>query len=190
MTTFDQIMYEFLYRISKPRWDDGIIPAQVSQLATRDGKTGKVIELGCGTGTLSIYLAQQGLDVIGVDISSTAIRQAREKASRAELKPEFILRDATHLDMLRGPFDIALDVGCFHAMSGAATQNRYALELTRLTEPGSTFLMWGMDHRPRSLGLLSPDKVEKTFAPGFILERVEPSQFHGRLSKWYWMKRQ
>jgi cyclopropane fatty-acyl-phospholipid synthase-like methyltransferase len=181
--------YELMYRISKPRWDTGSVPAQVTQLASRKGKTRNAIDLGCGTGTHSIYLAQQGFSVIGIDISPTAIQRAQKKASDAGVKPEFIIHDVTRLDFLKGPFDIALDVGCFHGMNSAA-QQRYALELTRLMQPGSTLLMWGMD--PRKLGLVSltPDEVEKTFTPGFRLERVEPSQVNQRDGKWYWLNRQ
>ncbi|MGD0575237.1 MAG: class I SAM-dependent methyltransferase [Anaerolineales bacterium] len=188
MAAIDRIIYELIYRISKPRWDDGTIPSQVAQLASNKGKTRNAIDLGCGTGTHSIYLSQQGFAVIGVDISPTAVRQAQEKASRAGVEPEFVVHDVTCLDFLPGPFDIALDVGCLHGLS-IAGQRRYALELTRLMQPGGTLLVWGVDPRPLGSGL-SPDAVETAFKPGFRLERVEPSQLHQRQSKWYWLYRQ
>lgn len=181
--------YDLMYRISKPRWDTGTVPSQVTQLASHQGKTRNAIDLGCGTGTHSIYLAQQDFSVIGVDISPTAIQRAQQKASKAGVKPEFIVHDVTRLDFLNGPFDIALDVGCFHGMNDAGHQ-RYALELTRLMRPGSTLLIWGMDPRPLGLVNLIPDEVEKAFAPGFRLERVEPSQVNQRDGKWYWLNRQ
>lgn len=140
MAAIDRMIYELTYRISKPRWDDGSIPSPVAQLASNSGKSRNAIDLGCGTGTHSIYLAQQGFAVIGVDISPTAIRQAQEKASRAGVKPEFVVHDVTRLDSLPGPFDIALDVGCLHGL-GASGQQRYVLELTRLMQPGGTLLV-------------------------------------------------
>ena len=151
----------------------GAFHFEVTQLASLKRKTRNAIDLGCGTGTHSIYLAQQGFSVIGVDISPTAIQHGtQKKASQAGVKPEFIVHDVTRLDFLSGPFDIALDVGCFHGMNAAGHQ-RYALELTRLMQPGSTLLVWGMDPRPlKSSFSLSPDEVEKTFTPGF---RLEPS---------------
>jgi 2-polyprenyl-3-methyl-5-hydroxy-6-metoxy-1,4-benzoquinol methylase len=187
VAAIDRLMYELIYRISKPRWDDGSIPAQVAQLASRRGKTGKALDLGCGTGTHSIYLAGQGFNVTGVDISPTAIHQAQKKASHSGRSPEFIVHDVTRLDFLTGPFDIALDVGCFHSV-GAAGRLRYASELTRLIQPGGTLLLWGMD--PRSLGFgITPEGVKKSFSPGFKLELVESSLLHTRPSKWYWLKR-
>jgi 2-polyprenyl-3-methyl-5-hydroxy-6-metoxy-1,4-benzoquinol methylase len=187
MATLDRIMYDLMYRISKPRWDDEKIPPQVEKLSSRVGKTGAAIDLGCGTGTQSIYLAQKGLAVTGVDISPTAIRQAVKKASRAGVKPEFIVHDVTSLNFLRGPFDIALDMGCFHGLSNTGRQ-RYALGLTRLMRPGGVLLIWGMDPRPLGIGLTSAE-VEKTFTSGFRLESVEPDQLHQRQSKWYWLFR-
>ena len=188
MAVIDQVLYELMYRISKPGWDDSNVPPQVAHLASHSGKTRKAIDLGCGTGTHSIYLAQQGYSVVGVDISPTAIRRAQQKTAQAEVKPEFVVHEVTSLDFLGGPFDIALDVGCFHGLN-VAGQARYAAEITRLLQSGSSFLLWGMDDRPLGLGLLSPDLVEKIFRPGFKLSQVEPSQMHGRQSKWYWLER-
>ncbi|HVP20770.1 MAG TPA: class I SAM-dependent methyltransferase [Anaerolineaceae bacterium] len=187
MAIIDRIMYEVLYRVSKPRWDDNQIPPQVVQLVSNRGISGNAIDLGCGTGTHAIYLAQRGFTVTGIDGSKTAIRQAEEKASRAGVKPEFIVHDVTRLDFLGGPFDIALDVGCLHGLR-AAEQMRYALELTRLMKPGSTLLVWGMDPQPMGPGL-TPERVERIFVPGFKLERIENVQLHRRASKWYWLKR-
>ncbi len=188
MTVIDQMMYDLMYRVSKPGWDDDSIPDQVVQLALRKGKTGRALDLGCGTGTHSIYLARQGFSVTGLDLSPTAIRRAQNKADVAGLKPQFMVHDVTRLDFLDGPFDIALDVGCFHALNTAG-QQRYASQIYWLMQLGSTLLLWGMDDRPLGLGHFSPEFVEKAFEPGFRLERVEPSQLHDRPSKWYWLER-
>ncbi len=188
MSVIDRIMYELAYRISKPRWDDDQIPPQVAQLVSDNGYTGNVIDLGCGTGTHSIYLAQQGFNVTGIDISQTAIQRALEKASQAGVKVEFIVHDVTRLDFIRGLYDMALDVGCLHGL-GASDQQRYALELTRLMHSASTLLVWGMDSHPMGFGL-TPEGMERIFAPGFKLERIENVQLHRRLSKWYWLKKQ
>jgi len=180
-------MYDLIYRTTQPRWDDGNIPPQVVQLASRSGKVRNAIDLGCGTGTHSIYLASQGFAVVGVDSSPTALRKARVKAARAGVNLEFMLHDVTRLDFLRGPFDIALDVGCLHGLSPAG-RRCCAQELSRLMPPRGTLLIWGGD-RAAGFGL-APGEVEKTFAPGFRLERVEPGHIHGRQAKWYWLRRQ
>jgi SAM-dependent methyltransferase len=187
MVAIDKVMYELIYRISKPNWDDGEVPPQIIQLASETGEPGKVLDLGCGTGTHSIDLAQRGFAVTGIDVSPTAIRRAREKASRAGVNPEFIVGDVTRLDFLPGSFDIALDVGCLHGLN-ASGQERCARELTRLMKAGSVLLVWGMD--PQHSGMsLTPNKMQRIFAPGFQLERVESVKLHRRPSKWYWLRR-
>ena len=185
MTDAGQLMYEMIYRMSTPRWDDGEIPPQVAQLACQPGKTRRAIDLGCGTGTQSIYLAQRGFTVTGVDSSPTALQKARQKAAAAGVDAEFVLRDITRLDGLAGPFDIALDIGCLHGLNPSSRQ-RCAEELSRLMPPGGTLLIWGGE---RSFGFgWRPGEVEKTFAEGFRLLRSEASNLHGRQARWYWLK--
>lgn len=187
MAAIDRIFYEIAYRISRPRWDDGQIPPQLTQLISKADRGAKALDLGCGTGTHSIYLAKQGLTVTGIDASETAIRRAREKASQAGVRPELVIHDVTHLDFLHGPFQIALDVGCLHGLRPAEKQ-RYATELARLMPIGGTLLVWGME--PQSMGIgLTREMMEEVFEPAFKLDRVEDVQFHGRPSKWYWLAR-
>lgn len=188
MSAFDRIMYELIYRFSKPRWDNDQIPLQVAQLASEKRHIGKALDLGCGTGSHSIFLAQQGFTVTGIDISPTAIRLAREKALQAAVKAEFIVQDVTRLDLLHGPYDVALDVGCLHGLN-AAGQQRYAAGLPRLLPSSGILLVWGMD--PQGMGLgLTPERLEKLFRTAFKLERMEEVLLHRRPSKWYWLRRQ
>jgi uncharacterized protein (DUF111 family) len=49
-------------------------------------RVGRVLDIGCGTGTNVLYLAEKGFDVSGVDISKVAIRRAAAKAGKRDLK--------------------------------------------------------------------------------------------------------
>ena len=53
-----------------------------------------VVDLGCGTGTLSVLLAQAGYDVRGVDLSGQMIAAATRKAAAAGVSVAFELGDA------------------------------------------------------------------------------------------------
>lgn len=57
---------------------------------------GKVLDLACGTGRLTIPLAQRGLQVTGIEISEPMLKRAQEKA--AGLKIKWLLGDITHFD--------------------------------------------------------------------------------------------
>ncbi|MBT9316201.1 class I SAM-dependent methyltransferase [Leptothoe spongobia] len=82
-------------------------------------KTGKLLELGCGAGNISIKFAQLGYDVTGVDIASTAINWAIENAAKADVDIAFLLNDVLTLsDIEDESFDLALDGHCFHCIIG------------------------------------------------------------------------
>lgn len=193
--------FDFQYRFSKPPWDSGITPPEVTALIESGSIQGRALDLGCGTGTNSIYLAQHGLSVVGVDFSPKAIAIARDKARRAGVAIEFHVADVTRLDSLgvREPFDYVLDLGCFHAIDETG-RARYAEQLARLTRPGSVFMLYAFSPRPagapsrgvqlRSAGV-TPEQAQQTFAPHFVAERIERGADRGaRVSAWYWFKRQ
>ena len=79
-----RMLYRQMYRFGAPRWDTNITPPEV--VAVIEGAAplpaGRALDLGCGTGTNVIYLAQHGWETIGVDFSPVAIQQARQKAKQ------------------------------------------------------------------------------------------------------------
>ncbi len=77
-------------------------------------KQGKVLDLCCGAGTNTIYLAQSGFDVIGTDISPTAIKIARKKAEQAHVDIKFMVQSFLNLPFKAEEFDFVFDMGCFH----------------------------------------------------------------------------
>lgn len=66
-----------------------------------EGKTGKVLDVGCGTGRLSIFLTKKGYNVIGIDASEEMLRIARYK--NKEVK--FVKGDAMNLPFPEKEFD-------------------------------------------------------------------------------------
>lgn len=191
--------FDFTYRFSTPPWDSNVTPPEVVALVTSGGIAGRALDLGCGTGTNSIYLAQHGFAVVGVDFSPKAIATARAKARRAGVAVEFHVSDVTRLDFLREPFDLVLAIGCFHSL-GAAQRAQYAEMAARLTRAGGVFLLYAFSPRPagerghlirlRSVGVL-PTEVQRIFGQRFTLTRIEHGSDHGeRASAWYWFSRQ
>lgn len=68
----------------------------------------KLADLGCGTGSLSVLLAESGAKVVGVDLSSAMIIEAERKARGAGLSVEFHVGDASDPDLPDGSFDVVL----------------------------------------------------------------------------------
>lgn len=75
----------------------------------------KTIDLGCGTGNYSVYLASIGFDVTGIDISPTAIKIAKEKAQKKGIKCNFFVADVLgNFNELKSKFDFAYDWELLH----------------------------------------------------------------------------
>ncbi|MEO8184856.1 MAG: class I SAM-dependent methyltransferase, partial [Deltaproteobacteria bacterium] len=121
--------FDRAYRAPLTLWGDLRIPPEVAALV-RSGAPRGVLELGCGIGRFSRYVARQGPRTIGVDFSSVAISKARASVREGEANVEFHVGDVTALGGIAGPFDRAFDVGCFHCLD-ASQQARYACEVAR-----------------------------------------------------------
>ncbi len=68
----------------------------------------RVADLGCGTGTLSVLLAEQGYDVQGVDLSGQMVAAARAKVAAAGLDVTVVRGDAGAPPLRPGSFDVVL----------------------------------------------------------------------------------
>jgi ubiquinone/menaquinone biosynthesis C-methylase UbiE len=91
-----------------------------------------IIEFGCGQGHLATHLFGCGYRYLGVDISESAILQAREKTG-AKGQKAFLVADVT--DLLQVPdnsFDIAIDNQCFHMLVTDEDRKKYLAEVKRV----------------------------------------------------------
>jgi SAM-dependent methyltransferase len=84
----------------------------------------RVVDLGCGTGTLAVLLAEDGHDVTGVDLSPRMIRRARAKARAAGAPARFAIGDASRPALTRGAFDVVLARHVVWALPDAAASLR------------------------------------------------------------------
>lgn len=178
--------FDRAYRAPVTFWGDIRIPDEVKALGTK-GAPNSSLELGCGVGRFTRYMAQKGLRATGIDFSPVAIEKAKARVAGDAVRPEFLVGDVTHLDALRGPFDVSFDVGCFHCLD-LQGQRAYTAELARLLAPGGTHLIWALDTSPSGLPL-SPSAVEELFASKFELESARPSRRRLARSHWYWLVR-
>lgn len=178
--------FDRAYRAPLTAWGDVRIPEEVKALAGA-GSPRRSLELGCGVGRISRYLAGRGLEAVAIDFSPVAIDKARERASRDAAQPTYLVGDVTRLDAVQGPFDIALDVGCFHCLT-PDQQRGYVSEIDRLLAPGGTHLIWALDATPSDLRL-SPAAMKDIFGPRLELREARASRRRIAASHWYWLTR-
>ncbi len=188
--TLSKWFYQTAYRFSTPNWDNEQVPPQLARVIASSRVPGRALDLGCGTGTQSLYLAQHGWSVVGIDLAPQAIERARQKARQAGAKVDFQIADVTRLDFLHDPFDLVVDVGCFHGLD-APGRDRYAQNLAQLTRTGSLFLLYAFDqHGSFGVGV-NRAEITRWFAPHFSLSRIETGTYlGGRASRCYSLHRQ
>ena len=116
-----------------PNWDVGRPQRAFVRLAEAGLVRGPVLDVGCGTGELSLYLARRGHDVLGVDLSPLAIRQAREKARWRRIDARFLVWDALDLPRLGAAglaFRTVVDSAMFHVLGDARSDDRAVYGIT------------------------------------------------------------
>jgi SAM-dependent methyltransferase len=181
-----------LWYTRRPPWDTGISPPELMAfLADWSAKRispGRALDLGCGNGTNVITLAKHGWQVTGVDYARLAIQAARRKARQAGVQVDLQVGDVTDLRQISGPFDLALDMGCFHSLSPQGRE-KYIHNLERLLAPAGTYLVYvffrlsGESGQKNLAGLLEEDL--NAFKPSFTLvERQDGTERGQRPSAW------
>ncbi|TMM04384.1 MAG: class I SAM-dependent methyltransferase [Actinobacteria bacterium] len=179
--------YPLLYRLGITPWNRDAVPTRVVEVVNERSSGGRALDLGCGTGRDSVYLAERGWAVTGIDGVKQAIEAARERSQGAGVAVNWILGDVTRLETLGlgGGFDFVLDRGCFHGLSDRERE-RCAQGVTGLTGPGARLLLFAF--QPRRLGLgprgITAEDVQAKFGPTWDVVSVTPDTDLDRIPPW------
>jgi SAM-dependent methyltransferase len=166
-----QRWYGFVYRtaylLGLTVWDRGAPNSALVELVegASSSPPGRALDIGCGTGTESVYLAEHGWDVTGVDMVPRALAIARRKAAAAGVSARFVEADATRLrDFGVGDgYTLLLDFGCFHTLP-PDRRDAYVESISEAAAPGSTFLLFGFARPPRLAPMQAGVKEEEVRA--------------------------
>lgn len=176
-----------LWYYQRPPWDTGISPPElVDFIATHP--PGRALDIGCGTGTNAIALARHGWQVTGVDFARRAISIARRKARQAGVQADLRVGDVTKFTD-PGPFDLVLDIGCFHSLPPNTRQD-YTRNLTQWLAPQGTYLLYAFfkSEGENGPGLL-PSDVELLSEHLTLVSRQDGSERGIRPSAWLQFQR-
>ena len=155
-----KFFFTLQYWFKNPPWDTGVTPPEVYQFL-EDHPPGRALDLGCGTGTNVITLAESGWQASGVDFVPRAIRIARRKARRKGVteSTDFQVGDALSRDIFQGEYDLILDIGCFHSFSDQQAEV-YAANVNDHLAVGGSLLLYahlrqgsGPGHGASEIGL-------------------------------------
>ncbi len=123
-----------------PPWDIGRPQKEFVRLAEEGEISGRVLDVGCGTGENALYHASVGFEVWGIDAAPSAIKKAKEKAKKRGIKVNFMAGDALRLQLLQNKFDTIIDCGLFHVFSDEE-RPIFAASLSSVLYPGGKYFI-------------------------------------------------
>lgn len=180
------LVYRVAYRLGLTVWDRAMPPPDLVDLVEGgDGgnvalRPGNALDLGCGTGTDSIYLARNGWRVTGVDMVPRALAAASRRAAAEGVSPRFVHGDVTRLHELAVPdggYTLLLDFGCFHTLP-VDRRAAYVSGVSRAAAPGATLLMYGFRRPPKVAPMnarITAEEIRERFSgDGWRLVHADP----------------
>jgi SAM-dependent methyltransferase len=137
-----------------------------------------VLDVGCGTGELAIFLAERGHQVVGIDLSAAGIARARAQVAGRDLNLTFEVADATRLADLELRPRTVVDSGLLHSLDEPG-QRSYVEGLRVICDPGATALVlvvsaeagmgWGLGRAEVMAHFAEPDWTATTIVSAEIV---------------------
>jgi SAM-dependent methyltransferase len=194
-----RLTWEGKYRSGPTPWDTGITPPEIVSFWAQGylPPVDLALDIGCGTATNVLYLANLGLNVIGFELSALALNRAAARlypyTEGVKKRVALVQADAAHLPLLDAGAVYAMDVGCFH---GLPVQLRYGYtnNLAENMRAGAYYQLYAFDRLPedeanpdaRGLG---SNEVEERFSPFFEIVQIERASPNPRPCRWYLLQR-
>lgn len=185
--------YDLIYRFGAP-WELGVrdqlrTVVEDGRLRAKPGDT--AVDLGCGTGAMTVYLAQNGWTITGVDFSPVATRKAAERAAEAGVEATFVNGDLTagSIPGAPGPFDLLLDWGTLDDLRGAS-RLRMAELMTSIAAPGARCFLYcfyapraelpriSFSGASRLSPSIEPGEMERLFGADWEIEHLTEFDSH------------
>ena len=139
-------------------------------------KPGKALDVGMGQGRNSLYLAQQGWEVTGVDISEEGIRIARDQAAKLGVKLNTVLRSADEFDFGKNQWDLVAGLFMHEIFSRNASRIREGLK------PGGFVVVEGYHQAPERQFGYKTNELLRDFDGlriVFYEDRIGPADWSG-----------
>jgi SAM-dependent methyltransferase len=170
-----------------PPWNIGDAQPEIVALIDAGKLTSPVLDVGCGVGDASLELAARGYDVVGIDLSATAIAAATKTAAGRGLETAtFIQGDVTDLgDEAR--YNSVLDCTLFHSLPLEA-RDQYLRGIHRAATPGASLhmLVFTTDALPADSpfpvpNLVTKEELRQAVGAHWDVDVIEPAFVHVRL---------
>ncbi|MEO5347289.1 MAG: class I SAM-dependent methyltransferase [Magnetococcus sp. YQC-9] len=155
----------------------------VATLAGQMIQNGHFLDLGTGPGTQAVWLARQGFQVTGSDLSRTALASAADHAQSTCVEVTWVCDDIL-ATTLHGPFDGIFDRGCFHVLP-PESRLQYVATVHKLLAADGVLLLKTFHVLETSVEggpfRFSSQEIEALFSSHFDLIESRESRFEGAL---------
>lgn len=184
------------YASGQMPWDTGQPePLLVDFITSGAVAPSPALEIGAGTGTNAIWLAERGFDVLGIDVSPLAVERARAKKGAGTPRCQFAVLDYLAAPPPGGPFQFVFDRGCFHVFDEPGERQRFAAQVAAALTPGGLWLslIGSTEGSPREFGMPRRSAREVTLAIEPALEIIELRSVkfgEHKLEAWFCLSRQ
>lgn len=153
-----RLWFNWIY-FRHPAWDTRISPPELLRFLDSHCP-GRALDLGCGTGTNLLTLTAYGWQATGVEYAWRAVRIARSRLKEAGVDGRVLAGDVTATGLVGGPFELVLDIGCYHGIP-AQRRAAYRDNLLRWLAPGGNFLLYAHCDAPgKDIGVSDADIEE------------------------------
>lgn len=98
----------------------------------------RALDLGCGFGSASWYLAREGFSVTSIDRSRTVLEMLSQRLRQEELELDLLAGEVLELPFKEKSFDVVIDLRCFMCLDWATARSAVA-EAHRVLKPGGLF---------------------------------------------------
>ena len=198
--TFDQV-YSYADHYSKLPWAHDHPSRFIDEIAASQ-PSGKVLDIGCGGGTDSVYMAAQGWQVTALDFVSKALEMTSQRAAEQGLTVTTIEADIITWKPT-DRFDLVLDHGLLHNMD-PVRHSAYREQLMQCMVPGGDFVIlhWLQRTPDEAQGEFGPTRASRQaindfFAPELQEQKFEFEEYDGlpesvggtMAQAYYWFKR-
>ncbi len=173
-----------------PPWEIGAPQPAMASLLEAYPPRAPILDLGCGSGDLAIYLAQRGHEVVGIDFVESAIRNAQAKADTLPMETTrlltFQVADALRPSLLERKFGAVVDSGFYHLFNPDECA-QLVDEVASILLPGGRYYLhefaidFGAPNLPRQI-LADELAASFTSEKGWLIKEIRAVEFLSRVA--------
>jgi SAM-dependent methyltransferase len=190
-------LYDHVKQESQLLWYREEIPLYLKKAVELLNGKGKALDIGCGTGVFSVYMAQAGLQVTALDFVPKAIELAKTRANQFGVKINFVQADIVEWET-SDKYDLIFDSGCLHSISPKwGDRIRYRKQVLKWMSAGGIYVL---AHFAReswfNFNIIGPfrktlKEIELFFSPEFkLIEHYTEKRNTGTfIHYWFELKR-